>query len=107
MKKMCTIVTYHYVRPIARSRYPGIRGLELTDFEGQLDYIERHYNVVSVADIVRARNDGSALPEHPLLLSFDDGYRDFYFNAYPILKKYNLPAHHNICPGLIDGKSLP
>lgn len=42
-------------------------------------------------------------PEKPLVaISFDDGYWDFLDNAVPILNEYNLPAHHNICPGLID-----
>lgn len=81
---------YHYVRPIAESRYPGIRGLELTDFEGQLDYIERHYNVVSVADVVQAKTGGKPLPECPLLMSFDDGYSDHYRHVFPVLKRRNL-----------------
>jgi len=47
-------------------------------------------------------------PGKPLVaLSFDDGYRDFYENALSILTKYGMPAHHNICPGLIDKKMLP
>lgn len=46
-------------------------------------------------------------PERPLVvLSFDDGYRDFRENAVPILAEYGLPAHHNICPNLID-EGLP
>lgn len=46
-------------------------------------------------------------PEKPLVaISFDDGYWDFLENAVPILSEYNLPAHHNICPGLID-KGVP
>lgn len=81
---------YHYVRPIAGSRYPGIRGLELTGFEGQLDYIERHYNVVSVADVVQAKTGGKSLPECPLLMSFDDGYSDHYRHVFPVLKRRNL-----------------
>jgi len=40
-------------------------------------------------------------------LSFDDGYYDFYENALPILKEYNLPATHNICPHLIDKNEVP
>lgn len=46
-------------------------------------------------------------PDKPLVaLSFDDGYADFLENAMPILMDFKLPAHHNICPGLID-KGLP
>jgi len=47
-------------------------------------------------------------PEKPLVaISFDDGYWDFLNNAVPILSEYNIPAHHNICPGLIDREMPP
>ena len=47
-----TIVSYHYVRPIRDSKYALIKGLEKTDFEGQMEYIMRHYNVVSMEHVV-------------------------------------------------------
>ncbi len=90
MRKELTILMYHYVRPIAGSLYPAIRGLELRDFEGQLDYIEQHYNVVSAANVVAAANGGNALPDRPLLLSFDDGYSDHYRHVFPVLTRRKL-----------------
>jgi peptidoglycan/xylan/chitin deacetylase (PgdA/CDA1 family) len=87
MDKRLTIIMYHYVRPIAGSRHPAIHGLELADFEGQLDYIERHYNVVSVAEVVAAAKGGRQLPDRPLLLSFDDGYSDHYRFVLPALRR--------------------
>lgn len=90
MSDALTIVMYHYVRPIAASAYPQIRGLELHDFEGQLDYITAHYHVVSVADIVAARAGGAPLPSMPLLLTFDDGYRDHAAYVWPALKRRGL-----------------
>jgi len=85
-----TVVMYHYVRPITGSAYPGIRGLELSDFEAQLEYITRHYNVISVADLVASVTDGKPLPDAPLILSFDDGYSDHYRHAFPVLKRRSL-----------------
>jgi len=47
-------------------------------------------------------------PKSPLVaLSFDDGYFDFWRNALPILYDFKLPAHHNICPRLIDQGKAP
>ena len=47
-------------------------------------------------------------PDRPLVaLSFDDGYRDFWENALPALTDFRLPAHHNICPDLIDRGTPP
>lgn len=87
MSKELTILMYHYVRPIAESRHPSLRGLELVDFEGQLDYIDRHYNVVSVSEVVEAANGGCPLPDCSLLLSFDDGYSDHYRYVLPVLRR--------------------
>ena len=41
MTNRCTIVMYHYVRELRRSRYPGIKGLSTEKFRGQLDYLAR------------------------------------------------------------------
>lgn len=83
--KPLTIVMYHYVRPIAESRYPGIKGLELDDFRGQLDYIGRHYRVVTMQDVIAASRGEVALAPCSLLLTFDDGYRDHHDYVLPEL----------------------
>ncbi len=90
MNNQLTVVMYHYVRPIAESSYPEIRGLELAAFEGQLDYIESHYNVVSAAEVVASVGGRKPLPMAPLLLTFDDGYSDHYRHVFPLLKRHKL-----------------
>ncbi len=82
-----TIVTYHYVHPIAGSRYPALKALDVGHFKQQLKYFGRHYQFVSIADVVAAREEGRALPEQPLLLTFDDGYRDHYEHVWPALRE--------------------
>lgn len=90
MNDILTIPAYHYVRPIATSTFPATRGLELAEFEGQLDYIEKHYHVVSVKDVVAAAHGGAPLPARPLLLTFDDGYADHYRYVFPILRRRKI-----------------
>lgn len=51
MSALLTVVVYHYVRPLSDSAFPEIKGLELSAFEEQLDYIERNYQVVSAAQV--------------------------------------------------------
>ena len=41
------IVMYHYVRPISKSRYPKIKGLELEAFKKQLDFFLKEKNLVT------------------------------------------------------------
>ena len=83
-----TIVGYHYVRPIAASRYPAIKGLEVEAFRSQMRYFDRHYHFVSIEEVVASAENGAPLPDRPLLLTFDDGYIDHYAHAFPVLREF-------------------
>jgi peptidoglycan/xylan/chitin deacetylase (PgdA/CDA1 family) len=84
------IIMYHYVRPIAQSRYPGIKGRELEGFIKQLDYLEANYKIITPEDLLEAIAGGKTLPEKAVLLTFDDGYTDCYKNVFPILSERGL-----------------
>jgi len=93
MTQKLTIVMYHYVRDADRSPYPGIKARSLAEFRGQLDYIQRFYNVISGNDLLAAATASAhRLPPNPLLLTFDDGYRDHFTNVLPILADRGLAA---------------
>jgi len=64
-------------------------------FKKLLQYVVKHYSVISFADISQLKKNHS-LSKPCLILSFDDGYYDFYEHALPLLIKYNLPSNHNI-----------
>ncbi len=85
-----TVVMYHYVRPIAGSRHPNIKGLELAAFEGQLDYLQRHHAFVTARQIIDSVRGGPALPPSPVLLTFDDGYRDHRDHVCTALRRRGL-----------------
>lgn len=87
MSTKLTIVMYHYVRELKNSRFPEIKGLELTMFQQQLSYIEQHYQVVRMEQVLQAVTEPEkySLPENALLLTFDDGYIDHFTNVFPIL----------------------
>jgi peptidoglycan/xylan/chitin deacetylase (PgdA/CDA1 family) len=87
---MVTIVMYHYIRELARTRYPEIKGLELSLFREQLDYLRRHYRLITAQELIAAvqeeRADGSwALPRNSALLTFDDGYAEHFRHVFPLL----------------------
>jgi peptidoglycan/xylan/chitin deacetylase (PgdA/CDA1 family) len=85
-----TIVMYHYVRDLARSRYPAIKGRDTREFRRQLDFIQAHHNVVRVDQIVEALRGGEALPPNAVWLTFDDGYLDHYCEVFPLLHERGL-----------------
>lgn len=80
-----TVVMYHYVRPLERSRYPEIKGLEASLFREQIRYLKAHYNIISMDDFVAAKLAGAGLPRRTCLLTFDDGYSDHYDYAFPVM----------------------
>jgi len=73
---MLTIVMYHYVRDLPNSAYPRIKGLQAELFDGQLDYVCRHYSVCSLRQVVAATRGETPLPPRACLLTFDDGFTD-------------------------------
>lgn len=61
-------------------------------FLEHLDYLQRHYNVISLKDFHRARREGLALPDYSVVLTFDDGFQDFATVVAPHLIRRKLPA---------------
>lgn len=82
-----TIVTYHYVRDLERSRFPLIKGRSVSEFAAQLDTLSQRFAIVTVAQIVAALKGEAALPPRAAWLTFDDGYLDHYVDVWPLLQR--------------------
>ena len=87
---MLTIIMYHYVRDLPRSRYPRIKGLATEKFDGQLDYIVKHYTVCSLRQVIAASSGQATLPPRACLLTFDDGFTDHYLTVLPHLLSHGI-----------------
>jgi peptidoglycan/xylan/chitin deacetylase (PgdA/CDA1 family) len=92
VQQTITIVMYHYVRDLRHSRYPEIKGLSTEEFEHQVSYIKKFYTVISGHQLMVAIVDAAPLPSRPLLLTFDDGYKDHFEEVFPILDREKIPA---------------
>lgn len=91
MNKQVTIVMYHYVRDLAVSRFPDIKGLSLERFGRQLDFIRHHYTPIRVEDLLNALSTPMMeLPPNSILLTFDDGYCDHFTNVCPLLDAHGI-----------------
>jgi len=63
--------------------------------DAQIKYLlDQGYKIIKLSEAFKNFSLASTTPGYnkTLVLTFDDGYRDFYLNAYPVLKKYNVPA---------------
>lgn len=84
------VLNYHMVGNLAP---PQALSLTPEEFDEQMGYLaENGYHTISPDQLVGYLKYGRPLPDKPVLITFDDGYRDNYTNAYPILKKYGFTA---------------
>ena len=66
--------------------------INIVEFEKQMDHLAAHnYSVISLSELLKGLRDRQ-LPPKPVVITIDDGFKSTYTLAYPILKKYNLPA---------------
>ena len=90
MSNRLTVVMYHYVRDLRNSRFPEIKGCDIRLFKEQVLYIKKHYNPVTVEQVINAYNGEEKLPEHAILLTFDDAYADHFTYAFPVLEHEHI-----------------
>lgn len=85
-----TVVMYHYTRDLTNSRYPRIKGLDLSLFRQQVEFLKSKYNIVTMEQVIGSYEANIDLPDNALLLTFDDGYIDNYMYAFPILDELGV-----------------
>ena len=62
-------------------------------FQEDMEYLEYNgYTPLLSADLIDIRAGKEAMPERPVMITFDDGYRSNYDIAYPILQKTGMKA---------------
>jgi len=85
-----TIVMYHYVRDLKNSRYPNLKGLDIKLFKEQVNYMRKHYHIITIEEVIYSIDNQLKIPNKSALLTFDDAYSDHYRNVFPILDKFKL-----------------
>ncbi|MDD5427108.1 MAG: polysaccharide deacetylase family protein [candidate division Zixibacteria bacterium] len=75
-------------------------------FDKQLSYLKKKYNVISLSQLVELLEKHQSLPKKTAVITFDDGWRDNYQYAYPVLKKHNLPAIIFITTDFIESQKI-
>ncbi|OGH81741.1 MAG: hypothetical protein A3F93_00690 [Candidatus Magasanikbacteria bacterium RIFCSPLOWO2_12_FULL_34_7] len=98
------IIVYHSIKPM--SNYPTQDEKTFTVspemFEKQMQYLnENNYTTITFDDLFNYFQ-GKKLPENPVIINFDDGWKNQYTHAFPILKKTNNIATFYIFTNAID-----
>jgi peptidoglycan/xylan/chitin deacetylase (PgdA/CDA1 family) len=99
-KRGLPVLMYHKV---SEGNIDGIT-ISAEKLRKQFDYIRRKgYQTLSFEDLSTAIKTGNPLPKRPLILTFDDAYRNFREFAVPLLKTYGFKASVFIPVGFMGG----
>ncbi len=101
------ILMYHYlsIPPANADIYRKDLSVAPALFAKHLDAIQKAgYTSISLYDLVQNLTQGTPLPEKPVIITFDDGYRDNYENAFPLLEQHGTKATFFVITDFIDQK---
>lgn len=93
------VLLYHRVDDC---RDPYSSAVPVQVFDAQMSYLASHFNVVSLSQVLDRVEQGVGVEPRTVAITFDDGYRDNYVHAHPILKKHGLPAALFVATGYTD-----
>jgi peptidoglycan/xylan/chitin deacetylase (PgdA/CDA1 family) len=99
------ILMYHYVRTAPPGDRMGF-ALSVTppDFQRQMQYLKDHgYTTLTMRDADLIITQQKAMPIKPVVLTFDDGYNDFYSTAAPIMSSLGITATNYVPTHLVGG----
>ncbi len=99
------VLMYHHIQTKEAATADKQTALTVyTDiFRNQMQYLkDRGYNIVTMNDLIGFFDSGAAIPPKSVLLTFDDGYQDFYTDAYPILSQLGFHATMFVPTGLME-----
>lgn len=104
MKMKIPILLYHSVDTDVSSGFETW-AIAPNKFDDHMKYIvENSYTPLTVSQLISCLQTES-IPHKPIVITFDDGFLDFYENAMPILTRYDLPSTLYITTGYIGGTS--
>jgi len=86
------ILYYHSVNRLGYQYVYPDNVVSVENFEKQVKYLSRKKQMVSLSDLAKYLEGDIDFPPNIAVITFDDGYSDFYPKAYPILKKYKVPC---------------
>jgi len=76
------------------------------EFEWQMAYIARRFQPVSCQQVADAFNTGTPLPKRAVMVTFDDGFRDNFEVAFPVLRHHAVPAVFFLSTGYINSSDV-
>jgi peptidoglycan/xylan/chitin deacetylase (PgdA/CDA1 family) len=88
------VLAYHRVDDSERSPglFPGLVSATPAQFVEQVGFLTSRFRLLSVEELLAVRRGQDRVPPRSVLVTFDDGYRDFAEHAWPILRRHGVPV---------------
>jgi peptidoglycan/xylan/chitin deacetylase (PgdA/CDA1 family)/glycosyltransferase involved in cell wall biosynthesis len=100
------ILMYHHVGP-QRDGFDEFLNISPATFERHLRWLAKNgFTTIHLSDWIAAQRQGKPLPQKPVVLTFDDGYRDTAEFGFPLLEKYGFKATLFLVTDQIGGTNL-
>jgi peptidoglycan/xylan/chitin deacetylase (PgdA/CDA1 family) len=99
------VLMYHHIQDEETAKKNGQTGLSVAPdfFRKHLQYLKDNgYSVITMTDLKNFFNGGPNLPQKPVMITLDDGYKDNYELMYPILKEFGMKANIFVATGLLN-----
>src|SRR5437764_757174 len=108
-RKRVPILCYHSVTDGVEAVQPDPhkQHIPLHLFLQHLDYLKKKHNIVSLSELQKAVRERRALPNYSVVLTFDDGFEDFYKVVAPHLCRRKLPATVFVITDRADSRFVP
>lgn len=108
--KGVTILAYHRILDVPdENSFPfdiELVSASVAAFTCQMKYVKENYTPISFATLLQCLDRGEMPPPGTVIVTFDDGFSDNYYNAFPILKQFDIPATIFLSTGYIDNQEM-
>ncbi|MFT2092174.1 polysaccharide deacetylase family protein [Paraglaciecola sp. 2405UD69-4] len=91
------ILVYHHVS----NSTPPVTSVSPDTFKEHMRYLDQHHKVLPLQQVIESLQNNRPLPDKAVVITFDDGYKNIYENAHPILREFGFPYTIFVNPPLI------
>ncbi len=103
------MLAYHRILDVPnRDSYPfdlHLVNASIDQFRQQMRLVKKYYTPITYQMLADHLFENEPLPSNPLIVTFDDGFDDFYHNAAPIFDELNIPATIFVATDYIDDEN--
>lgn len=98
------VIMYHYVRDLAATPYPRIKGMELNEFRQQIAWLSKNYEFPTLSVILEFLRGNYQASRDMCVLTFDDGLKEHHSHVLPILAEHKIQGLFGVITQCVEEK---